>query len=151
MNNNVLLSIKGEYQDTITYPDGSVEVTKSHNLIVDDIYKLIAMLLGRRVGVAGLQYWAVGKGSDSWSTTLQDPEITDTTLVNEIGRVPIGRMYHVNEQHVETSRVTNRLALDVTFGKNDCNGTWREFGIFGGTATSEINTGVMINHNGKNS
>lgn len=147
MNNKVVMNIKGEYQDTITHADGSIEVTKSQNLIVDDIYKLIAVLLGRRTGSVGLQFWAVGKGSDLWSNSNPtDPQVTDSTLVHEIGRVPITRMYHVTESHVETSKITNRLAVEVTFGKNDCNGTWREFGIFGGNASALSNTGIMINH-----
>lgn len=147
INNNVYLQIKGEYQDVITHEDGTVEVTESHNLIVDDVYKLIAILLGRRTGYAGLQFWAVGKGLDTWSNTnTPDPSEEDSRLVNEIGRVPITRMYHVNESHKETSKVTNRLAVEVKFGKNDCNGTWREFGIFGGNANPDINTGIMINH-----
>lgn len=146
-NNNVYLQIKGEYQDIITHEDGTVETTKSHNLIVDDVYKLIAILLGRRTGYVGLQFWAVGKGLDSWSkTNAPDPSEEDTQLVHEIGRVPISRMYHVTESHQETSKVTNRLAVEVKFGKNDCNGTWREFGIFGGGANAEANTGIMINH-----
>lgn len=147
MNNNVYLKVKGEYQDTITHSDGRVEITKSHNLIVDDIYKLIAILLGRRTGYTGLQFWAVGKGLDTWSTSnTPDPSEEDTQLVNEIGRVPITRMYHVTESHQETNKVTNRLAVEVTFGKDDCVGTWREFGIFGGGANAERNSGIMINH-----
>lgn len=146
-NNSVYLSVKGEYQDIITHGDGSVEITESHNLIVDDIYKLIAILLGRRTGYTGLQFWAVGSGQSSWNdSNIPDPTVGDTRLVNEIGRVQIASVYHVNENLEQTLQETNRIAVEVTFGKDDCNGTWREFGIFGGNANANANSGVMINH-----
>ena len=45
----------------------------------------------------------------------------------------------------ETDIPTNILQIKHTFGVNDCNGTWREFGIFGGNATTTANSGLLIN------
>ena len=40
---------------------------------------------------------------------------------------------------------SNILQVKRVFGEDECNGTWREFGIFGGNATSAANSGIMIN------
>ena len=48
-------------------------------------------------------------------------------------------------EYEESSSPTNILQISHTFGPTDCNGVWREFGIFGGNATSAKDSGVMIN------
>lgn len=146
--NSKQLKVTGEYQDTIRYADGSVEVIKSHNLIVDGLYKLITSLLSSKGGYSGLQYWAVGSGSVSWDSELPEPQVNDTRLTQEIGRKQIqpSDFAWVNDSGVVQSTPTNRLRVRVTFSNSECVGTWREFGIFGGNATSTANSGIMMNH-----
>ena len=146
--NNVGLLIKGEYTDTIRYANGDVEVIKGENLIVDGLLNLVTALLGVKSGHTGLKYWAVGQGNSSWDTSTPEALTTDTELTNEIGRKQISAsdMTWVTSNGSDSSKHTNRLKVRVTFGANECVGTWREFGLFGGNATDSRNSGIMINH-----
>lgn len=146
--NKIGLSIKGEYTDTIRYANGDVEVVKGENLIVDGLLRLVTTLLGVKSGYTGLKYWAVGQGNSSWDTSTPDALTTDTELTNEIGRKQISAsdMTWVTSSGSDSSTPTNRLKVRVTFGANECVGTWREFGLFGGNATDSRNSGIMINH-----
>ena len=146
--NNVGLLIKGEYTDTIRYANGDVEVVKGENLIVDGLLRLVTTLLGVKSGYTGLKYWAVGQGNSSWDTSTPEALTTDTELTNEIGRKQISAsdMTWVTSNGSDSSTPTNRLKVRVTFGANECVGTWREFGLFGGNATDSRNSGIMINH-----
>ena len=51
----------------------------------------------------------------------------------------------LNANYRAVSTPTNILQIKHTFGSADCNGTWREFALFGGNASSAINSGIMIN------
>lgn len=146
--NKIGLSIKGEYTDTIRYANGDVEVVKGENLIVDGLLRLVTTLLGVKSGYTGLKYWAVGQGNSSWDNSTPEALTTDTELTNEIGRKQISAsdMTWVTSNGSDSSTPTNRLKVRVTFGANECVGTWREFGLFGGNATDSRNSGIMINH-----
>lgn len=142
-------SIIGEYTDTIYHADGRVEKREGRNTIINDIGKLIACLFKGQSGYGRLGYWAVGSGSDGWD--LQNPtaaQPTDTGCVNEIGRKEIlaSNIKFIDNENRETSSVTNRIQITVTFTENECNGVWREFAIFGGNATSTLRSGIAINH-----
>lgn len=142
-------TVKGEYKDTIKYKDGTVEIREGHNLIVDGIFKLLTSRLADKGGYNGLQYWAVGEGLSSWnSEALPEPNTTDVKLVKEIGRKALSPsdMTWVDEGGTNSPTPTNRLKVKVSFGYNDCTGTWREFGLFGGNATASADSGIMINH-----
>lgn len=146
---NMNFNFTGEFRDIIRHRDGRVEVKEGHNVIVKNIGKLIASLLKIQSGYTGLQYWAVGSGSDSWDNT-NPPQATDkdTQLVNEIGRKSISasNMVYLDDSNQPTSSVTNKIRVTVTFGESDCNGVWREFALFGGNATTTRNSGLAINH-----
>jgi len=146
--NNVGLLIKGEYTDTIRYANGDVEVIKGQNLIVDGLLNLVTALLGVKSGYTGLKYWAVGQGNVSWDSSTPEPTTSDTQLTDEIGRKQISAsdMKWVQLGGEDSATPTNRLKVRVTFGANECVGTWREFGLFGGNATDSRNSGIMINH-----
>ena len=44
--------------------------------------------------------------------------------------------------HLSSARVL--LSIGCTFDETECNGEWREFGIFGGNATADKDSGFMI-------
>lgn len=139
----------GEYVDTIYHKDGRVEKIESHNVIINDIGKLIASLLKNHSGHKGLTYWAIGSGSASWDTTTPPvAQPTDTKCVNEIGRKAISpsNIIFIDEHNAPSEAVTNRIQVTVTFGESECNGSWREFALFGGNASSTPNSGIAINH-----
>lgn len=142
-------SIIGEYVDTIYHADGRVEVREAQNCIINDIGKLIACLFKGQTGYSRLGYWAVGSGSDSWDNVNPTPaQPTDTGCINELGRIaiPSENIVFLDSSNKQTTSVTNRLQITLTFTESDCNGVWREFAIYGGNATATRGSGIAINH-----
>ena len=136
----------GEFRDVITYANGDVEVTEwSRNTIVTDINKAIAYALAQK---GGATYWAIGSGQEAWDTAPVDPQPSDTRLNNEIGRklIPASAIKFLDSSGRETTSITNTILITLTFGANELNGKWREFAIVGGNATSNANSGILINH-----
>lgn len=137
----------GEITDKI-FKDGKlVEVIEGHNLVVNSFLKLVMALCKGEAEYKGIQYWAVGSGQDDWDTTTPDPEINATKLTTEIGRVAIdpSNIKFLTSEYTESPTPTNILEIKHVFGTADCNGKWREFGIFGGNATEVADSGIMIN------
>lgn len=137
----------GQITDKIFKNGVLVEERVGHNLIVKSFLKLVMALCKGQSGYGGIQYWAIGSGADSWDTSTPSPEINATRLTNEIGRIAISpaEIVFVDEGGAVSLTPTNIIQITHTFGADDCNGKWREFGIFGGNATSEANSGIMIN------
>lgn len=130
------------------YKNGElVDVVEGHNLVVNSFLKLVMALCKGQSGYGGISYWAIGSGATSWDTSMPDPEINASRLTEEIGRVPISAsdIKFLTADLVETSSPTNILQIKHTFGPSDCNGKWREFGLFGGNASDTANSGIMIN------
>lgn len=137
----------GEITDRI-YKDGElIDVRVGHNIIVNSFLNLAMALVAGATGYSGVQYWAIGSGDASWDSNPVDPVENATRLTNEIGRVAIAssEIKFVDAEYQESATPTNILQIEHTFGANDCNGTWREFGLFGGNATATANSGIMIN------
>lgn len=137
----------GESIDRIYRGGVLVEERVGHNLVVNSFLNLVMCLLKHQNGYSGLQYWAVGSGSASWDSQLPTPEIGATRLTAEIGRVPLSLsdFAFLNDDYEVVNFPTNILQISHIFTENDCNGVWREFGIFGGNATTTFNSGIMIN------
>lgn len=148
MNENLNVKVSGYIKDTIHHLDsGEVEVREGHNLVVTSFTKLVMSIIGRTTGFTGLKYWAVGKGSEAWDENPTQPISSETRLTNEIGRkeIPVSAFKFLDADGEEVSEPTNRLQVTLSFNSTECNGEWREFGLFGGDATSSINTGIMMN------
>jgi hypothetical protein len=137
----------GEITDRIFKNDVFVEERKGHNLVVNSVLKLIMCLLKNQSGYSGIQYWAVGSGASSWDSSMPSPDVNATRLTAEIGRVaiPSSEIVFLDSNNNVSSTPTNIIQITHTFGTADCNGVWREFGIFGGNATATANSGLMIN------
>jgi len=127
------------------------------NLIVVGFSKL-ACALFKINGYTGLQYWAIGQGEytsgnpavSSWDTMTPAQRAAKsytsmTGLYNETHRRPVLMDFLDSNNNVTTS-VTNRLEVRATFGTDITNVYLREFGIFGGNATSTLGSGLMIDH-----
>lgn len=143
-----LFNVTGEWKDVIRHSDGTIEETSwSHNLVVKSITTLIASLIGGQ-GVLGDIYWAVGSGDPDWDTNPVDPTLEETQLTNEIGRKRIFTNTNVefyDETNNHSDDPTNKLHITTIFEEQDCNGDWREFGLFAGESVSiMMNTGTMI-------
>lgn len=141
------IKMTGQITDRIFKNGVLVEERVGHNLVVNTALNLIMALLKRQSGYSGIQYWAVGSGASSWDSGLPSPSASDTRLTAEIGRVAIDptEIVFLNSNLQVSSTPTNIIQITHTFGVNDCNGKWREFGIFGGNATASANSGIMIN------
>lgn len=137
----------GEITDIIHYKDGRVEKRVGHNLVVNDFLKLVMSLLKGETGYKGVQYWAIGSGASSWDSNMPSPAIDATKLTSELGRVAIsaGEIKFLTPEYEVTNTPTNIIQITHTFGPSDCNGVWREFGLFGGNATTAKDSGIMIN------
>lgn len=140
------LHMIGEHTDIIHYSDGSIIKLKGHNIVVSSFIPLVLRLLKKEENIEGIQYWAVGSGASSWDSTLPLPSASATQLTNEIGRVAISssEITFLDSRFDEVDYPTNIIQVKHLFGVNDCNGTWREFGLFGGNATSTANSGILI-------
>lgn len=141
------VKMTGQSIDRIFKNGKLVDEIVGHNLVVNSFLNLVMCLLKQQSGYTGIQYWAVGSGASSWDTSMPTPELTATRLTAEIGRVPISadELAFLDQDYKVVSTPTNILQISHTFGADDCNGVWREFGIFGGNATAVLNSGLMIN------
>lgn len=135
----------GECTDRIFKNGELIEERVGHNLVVTSFLSLISYMLKNSSG--GITYWAVGSGSSGWDTVTPDPIPSATTLTNEIGRIAVSSsdIKFLDGNDEVTNTPTNVIQVKCIFGTDDCNGIWREFGLFGGNATSTVNSGIMMN------
>lgn len=147
MGEPVQVKMTGEITDKIYKNGVLVEERTGHNIIVNSFMKLVMAMLKGNMGYNGIQYWAVGSGQQSWDNSPIEPEINASRLTAEIGRVaiPSSEITFLDATGATSNTPTNIIQIKHTFGPNDCNGKWREFGLFGGNSASAPNSGVMIN------
>ena len=140
-----------EVLDYFIFPDGTKELVQpvSHNVVTERLSIAIACLMKREPGYDGILYWALGSGSPSWSEdNPPSPSDTDTGLQNEFYRkeIPTANKVFIDSDNNVSHTPTNRVQASITFNEDEANGKIMEFGIFAGTATSSLGTGLMINH-----
>ena len=137
----------GESIDRIFRNGQLVEERRGHNLVVNTFLNLVMCLIKKQSGYTGIQYWAVGSGSPSWDGNIPTPDLNANKLTAELGRVaiPASEITFLDSNYNETTTPTNIIQVKHTFGTADCNGVWREFGLFGGNATANANSGIMVN------
>lgn len=160
--------ITGEVQDTVIDRDGNRTILPvSYNLVVDSCSNLIASLFknsaitedvkydGERIFTsAGIRYWGIGgipageSGIDP--AEFVDPAGSDNKLKHEFYRALILpeniKFVDKDGKEVGEDAVTNRIKVTIIVPWEDGNGTWYEFGLFGGnSAKPELDTGIMIN------
>lgn len=124
-----------------------VDEIVGHNLVVTSFLKLIMCLLKRENGHSGIQYWAVGSGASSWDSNTPSPTLDNVKLTAELGRIPVdpNNIIFLNSNYERSNTPTNIIQVTCSFAQQDCNGVWREFALFGGNATTEKDSGIMIN------
>ena len=147
MKENTNIKITGQITDKIIHLDtGEVEVREGHNIVVNTFTKLVMSLLGRTTGYKGITYWAVGSGLPAWDSVPVSPTLSESTLTAEVGRKIIEptNMTFLDADGKTSETPTNILRVNVTFDASECNGIWREFGLFGGNATAELNSGILV-------
>lgn len=138
-----------EVIDTIKYVDGHTEVRNYFNTVVNNCSVLIACLISGITSHKGISYWAIGSGESTWNNeNLPSPDPRNGRLIKETYRKKIKPqdICFVNSDNKPVNTITNKIQVSVTFSENEANGELREFALFGGDATSEPNSGIMINH-----
>jgi|WetSurMetagenome_2_1015567.scaffolds.fasta_scaffold687172_1 hypothetical protein len=118
------------------------------NIIVNTASILMARLLKDSSEPSnGISFLAVGSGSGEWD--LFDPPApttSQTQLEYEYYRKAIEVSTFVHPETGEpTNAYTNIVDYAVTFGEGEAVGPMVELGLFGGDATSELNSGTMVN------
>lgn len=118
------------------------------NIIVNTASILIARLLKDSTEPnAGISYLAVGSGNDSWNAfDPPAPTTSQTLLEDEFYRKAISKATFVDPQTAEpTTAKTNIVDYATSFSESEAVGAIMELGLFGGEATSSLNTGTMVN------
>jgi len=145
-NKEVILTkeVIGEYfdQDTNT---GEIIHDWKKNLIVLDFGRLLAALCKEHAGMGGMKYWEVGAGDAAWDTNPVTPQVGDTQLLAPHTRIPVA-IYFLdasNSRITDPNIVTNKIELEAMFAEGVATGALREFGVFGGNATTTLGSGIM--------
>lgn len=138
----------GEITDRIFKNGVLVDTIVDHNIVVNSFLKMVMALCKNQQGYGGIQYWAIGSGAADWDTKTPDPTVYESKLTSEIGRVaiPASEIVFLNPADMTQSATpTNVIQIKHMFDTGDCNGKWREFGLFGGNATDVADSGIMVN------
>lgn len=141
---------RGELIDTLINAETGeiISVYEDHNLIVTSFRKLVACLMKKETGYVGIAYWENGTGNSSWQdSNLPSPSLSDVALLAPLYRkaVVAGNMKFIDENNAESATPTNRIEVTVIFDSDESNGNLRELALFGGDATADLGSGIMIN------
>jgi len=159
------LQIVGQYQDTLIWKN-SLGITRTEvrpfrlNQVQDSSLNLITGLLTNSSGMTSppvanlgaISFLALGSGQSTWDA---DPSnvvkpTTQTTLETETFRFSLSPndFVFLNSSSGATlspQALSSRFKVSYTLGTADANGDLREFGLFGGDATSTLDSGIMFN------
>jgi len=150
----VSVGMEGIWWDKIhtLQDDGSIIITeteKVHNTIMDSVANLIAGLLKNETTfTGGILYHALSRGNSAWDTspTPPSPDKSNTTLLDEYFRKAPDLIEYIDGTGNPTLTITNRIRIKTTFDFSEANGEWiREQGIFGGDATTGLDSGHIVN------
>lgn len=152
---NAIGEFSSELVDTVT--GKKTQIHKSlFNLIVNDYSIIVAAVLKGHAGYSGITYWAVGEGewtgtaqTSTWDTLSADDlaaksQATLTQLYSEKARTTVS-MDFIDTSNNIVAGPTNRLEIRASFDTS-VSGYFREFGLYGGNATSTLNSGLLVDH-----
>jgi len=126
------------------------EIDWKSNLITEPMTRLLAGLMKNEGSFSGgILFHAVGEGLPSFDVTLPDPTFAQTTLVNEHFRKAPDSITFLDPGGTPTVTITNVIRTTTTFAFLDGPGLNGKFmrtqGLFGGDATSALNSGFLAN------
>jgi len=145
---------RGYYRDVFIGPSGKAQLdTGWHpNLVVQNCNVLLASLMKRQTGMQGILYLAIGQGDPQWDDQSPVALLTTSQLNTEVARQAIteDQIVFLDDEDQLTDEPTSRLQITVEFRGEELvpNGSLslREFGLYGGDATGELNSGVIIDY-----
>lgn len=122
------------------------ESTPQPNTQMDVSIVLTAALFGNAAGHSGILQHAQGRGDPGWGVTPPVISTSDTTLFDELGRRAPDSILFLDPFDVVVAGPTNKFRVTTTYLEADFAGeTIREQALFGGDATSTIDSGFMVN------
>lgn len=146
--------IVGRWQDTLRYRDGKIkllpegEFSWGFNQIQNTFRTLLACWCRAESGYDRIGFMGIGSGLAGWDTTPPTQDYDQAILTSEYYRmtIPQGDIVFIDPSTGSPSgSPTSKLEITVNMGYSDANGTMREFGLFGGTAISALDSGEMVN------
>jgi len=140
--------LKGELFLFLKEKGKIVKTIHQSNIIVNTASILIARLLkDNKEPTNGISYLGIGSGNDSWDPfDPPAPTTSQTLLESEFYRKSISSSTFVDPQTAEPTSVhTNIVDYATTFSESEAVGPIMELALFGGEATSTLDTGTMLN------
>ncbi|MDH5626205.1 MAG: hypothetical protein OEY21_08870 [Nitrospira sp.] len=146
--------LQGYYRDRLCDSDNQTiwDGGWRTNRVVDRCNGLLAALMKGEPGFAGILYWAVGEGEPAWDNLMPSPVAGDRELSAEVARKALSAAHiaFLDERDQAVEEPTSRLRVEATFTRQELGGegprVLREFGLFGGDATTAANSGWMIDY-----
>ena len=147
--------VVGRWFDTFRYADGTVEAGPhgefdwGWNQIQNSFASLLSAWCRGETGYDRINYMGIGSGLVAWDTTPPTQSYSQTTLTTEYFRKAVQQtdiVYIDPITNLPTGGTPSpKIEISVTLLSAEANGTLREFGLFGGTATSTLDSGEMVN------
>ncbi len=142
--------IRGVYRNRVYTACGCLRFDSgwSSNTLVDTTWPLIAGLLKNQARWHGIRFWAIGTGEEAWDLAPVPANPRSGRLVNEIrrNRIRPDDIVWLDTQGEETDNPTTRIEVRSEFSWPRRDQTLREFGLFGGDATRDADSGQLINY-----
>jgi len=147
-------NLSGYYRDVLRDRAGRVLTDSGwrSNLIVQNCNRLLAALMKGQTGMSGILYWAIGEGQSGWDSEHPRPGFSDDRLYAELLRQEISpvEMVYLDDENQPSEEISHRLQISAEFRGEDIvtDGfqPLREFGLFGGNATSDPDSGLMVDY-----
>jgi len=151
---------RGIWRDTVIRrrPDGTEEVAEDTgwrpNKIVVGMTKLLAGLLKNDPTFnGGILFSAQGRGDPIFDVQLPTPSFSETALRDEYFRKAPDSIAYLKDDGspADPGEVTSRILIQTTFDFEEANGPSstgefiREQGLYGGPATSALDSGLLMN------
>lgn len=146
----IAVGLKGTWWYELECESGKIDRSKVRsNLITVNAKVLLAALLKNDATyVDGIMFHAVGSGDPDWDTQgTPDPIFAQTTLLAEAGRKVPTQIVYVDGSGDPSVTPTGIIRIKTVFEKTDLEPTGvsiREHGLFGGNATSTVDSGLLI-------
>lgn len=141
--------IRGRYRDVVTTAAGHVVLDSGWrcNVIARTAWPLVAALLRNDQSLRGVLFCAVGEGEEGWDDARPLAEATTTRLRAEVRRRALGAadFAYLDIRGRSTQQPTDRLEISARFTFSGRR-VLREFGLFGGNATTAPDSGYLVNY-----
>ena len=147
--------IVGRWYDIYRYADGHEECGEhgefewGWNQIQNSFAILLAAWCRGESGYNRIAYIGYGSGLSAWDSTPPTKLYSQTTLQTEYFRKAVSQsdiVYLDPGTDIPTGGTPDsKIEITTTLLTSEGNGTLREFGLFGGTATSTFDSGQMVN------